>query len=56
MVEFRTKSGVTTTRYLLAGNNWNTEAQTDESGNITRTYLVDPFGTFKVYNGAGVDG
>ncbi|MBK9576639.1 MAG: hypothetical protein IPO40_06170 [Fibrobacteres bacterium] len=56
VVEFRTKSGVTTTRYLLAGNNWNTEAQTDESGNITRTYLVDPFGTFKVYNGAGVDG
>lgn len=56
MVEFRTKSGVTTTRYLLAGNNWNTEAQTDESGNITRTYLVDPFGTFKVYTGAGADG
>ena len=55
-MEFRTKSGVTTTRYLLAGNNWNTEAQTDESGNITRTYLVDPFGTFKVYTGAGVDG
>ncbi|MBK8802426.1 MAG: RHS repeat protein [Fibrobacteres bacterium] len=56
VVEFRTKSGVTTTRYLLAGNNWNTEAQTDESGNITRIYLVDPFGTFKVYTGAGVDG
>lgn len=56
MVEFRTKGTTTTTRYLLAGNNWNTEATTDELGNITRTYLVDPFGTFKVYTGAGVDG
>jgi RHS repeat-associated protein len=45
-----------TVQYPLAGNGWNIEALTDASGNITRGYVVDPFGTFTVYTSAGTDG
>ncbi|MCB9497029.1 MAG: RHS repeat protein [Fibrobacteria bacterium] len=45
-----------TVLYPLVGNNWNVEALTDGTGSLVRGYVVDPFGTFTVTTGAGVDG
>lgn len=51
------KAGATeTVLYPLVGNNWTTEALTDASGAIVRGYVVDPFGTFTVATGTGIDG